>query len=173
MKIEGFTKIIGNLPYYITSGILEHILLNAVNTRKIVFMTQKEVYQKLTDKKEVSPLTLLLNYVCKIGNAKTVNRNSFVPVPHVDSSYFCLTPNENIENKDNKALFKLISKIFIHKRKTILNCLTSTINDKDIALAILKEMNIDERLRPEQLDINFYINLLNMLKSKDFISKIL
>lgn len=173
MEIDGFTKIIGNLPYYITSGIMEHVLLNAVNTQKIVFMTQKEVYQKLTDRKEVSPLTLLLNYVCKISNAKTVNRNSFVPVPHVDSSYFCLTPNENIKNKDNKVLFKLMSKIFIHKRKTILNCLTSMINDKDIALAILKEMNVDERLRPEQLDIKFYINLLNMLKSKDFISKIL
>ena len=63
-------------------------------------------------------------------------------------------------------------KLFIHKRKTVLNCLGSTINDKESAAEILKEMNVSENLRPEQLDINFYKNLLNMLKSKDFISKI-
>ena len=50
-NLSGFTKIIGNLPYYITSGILEYVLLNAVNAKQLVFMTQKEVYQKLTDKK--------------------------------------------------------------------------------------------------------------------------
>lgn len=170
--ISSYTKIVGNLPYYITSGILEYVLLNAVNAKQLVFMTQKEVYQKLTDKKEISPLILLMRYVSKISACKNVNKNNFVPVPHVDSSYFSLTPNENIKNEDNKLLYKLMVKIFIHKRKTILNCLGSTINDKESAAEILKEMNVSENLRPEQLDINFYKNLLNMLKSKDFISKI-
>ena len=171
--VSKYTKIVGNLPYYITSGILEYVLLNAVNAKKLVFMTQKEVYQKLTDKKEISPLILLMRYVSTISNAKNVNKNNFTPVPHVDSSYFSLTPNENIKNKDNKLLYKLMVKIFIHKRKTILNCLGNTISDKEKAASILKEMNVSENLRPEQLDINFYINLLNMLKSNDFITKIM
>lgn len=170
--LSKYTKIVGNLPYYITSGILEYVLLNGVNAKTITLMTQKEVYQKLTDKKEVSPLTLLLKYTCDISSAKIVNRNSFVPVPHVDSAYFTLTPNENIKNSENKELYKLMNKIFIHKRKTILNCLTSVIGDKGNAFRILCELGISELLRPEQLPIDFYINLLNMLKSKDFISKI-
>ena len=45
--LKGYTKIIGNLPYYITSGIIEHLLTNAVDSQKIVLMTQKEVYPKL------------------------------------------------------------------------------------------------------------------------------
>ena len=45
--ISGFNKIIGNLPYYITTSILEKLLLDGVNAEKIVLMTQKEVYPKL------------------------------------------------------------------------------------------------------------------------------
>ncbi|MCR5332689.1 MAG: 16S rRNA (adenine(1518)-N(6)/adenine(1519)-N(6))-dimethyltransferase RsmA [Bacilli bacterium] len=171
--LSGYTKIIGNLPYYITSGIIEYLLLNAKNATVITLMTQKEVYQKLIDKKEVSPLSLLLHYVTKITSSKTVGRNSFAPIPHVDSTYFTLIPNENIKNEDNKALYKLMCKIFLHKRKTILNCLSNVTNSKEISLDILQKLNVSELKRPEQLDINFYIDVLNILKSNDFITKIL
>lgn len=166
--LSGYTKIIGNLPYYITSGIIEYVLLNAIHTRKITFMVQKEVFQKLTDKKEISPLTLLLNYVSKISSGTTVNRNAFVPVPHVDSSFFTLTPNENILNPDNKDLYRLMCQMFLYRRKTILNNLTMYLKSKEVATEILNKLNVSPLMRPEQLTIDFYINLLNILKSNDF-----
>lgn len=172
MDVSNFDKIIGNLPYYITSEIIEYLLLNATNASKIVLMTQKEVYPKLTNKGDVSPLSLLLNYVSDISSPMSVSRNNFVPIPHVDSVVFTLTPNQNIKNEDNKKLFRLMKSIFLHRRKTILNCLSSTIGDKLVAANLLKELNVSELKRPEQLDINFYLNLLKLLKSKDFISKI-
>ena len=52
--LSSYTKIIGNLPYYITSGIIEHILLNATNVQEVVLMVQKEVLVKLNSK-EISP----------------------------------------------------------------------------------------------------------------------
>ena len=162
--LAGYTKIIGNLPYYITSGIIEHILVNAVGAKKIVLMTQKEVYPKLL-KSFISPLSLLLNYVCEISSPFNVGRNNFTPVPHVDSVVFELTPNENIKNKDNKELLKLMQKLFLHRRKTILNCLQSVVGDKEKADQILKTMKVNPQLRPEQLDIQFYISLLKVLKS--------
>ena len=159
-----YSKIIGNLPYYITSGIIEHVLLNAINAKKIVLMCQKEVYPKLL-KSFISPLSLLLNYVCNISLPINVGRNNFIPVPHVDSVVFTLTPNENIKKTENKALHNLMQKLFLHRRKTILNCLQNVIGDKTKAQSILTNMKVNSQLRPEQLDINFYISLLKMLKS--------
>lgn len=169
--LSSYDKIIGNLPYYITSGIIEKLLLEGVNCKKFVLMTQKEVYPKLL-KNFVSPLSLFLNYVCEISSAKPVGRNNFAPVPHVDSVYFSLTPNKNIKNEDNKLLYKLICKLFLLRRKTILNNLDNVIKDKKQSEEILASMNVNLQLRPEQLDINFYRKLLELLKSKNLSNKI-
>lgn len=162
--LSKYTKIIGNLPYYITSGIIEHILLNATNAQKIVLMTQKEVYPKLL-KDFKSPLSLLLNHVSDISSPLGVSRNNFVPVPHVDSVVFSLTPNANIKNENNKELYKLMQTIFLHRRKIILNCLQNVTKDKDKAEHILTKLGVSTLLRPEQLPIDFYISLLKELKS--------
>ena len=162
--VSKYTKIIGNLPYYITSGIIEHLLVNAKCAKKIVLMTQKEVYPKLL-KSNKSPLSILLNYVADISNPMQVGRNNFSPIPHVDSVVFVLIPNENIVKPENGELLKLMQKIFLHRRKTILNCLQSVTGDKEKSQSILAKMNIDSNLRPEQLSIEFYINLLKQLKS--------
>lgn len=171
-NVNNYSKIVGNLPYYITSGIIEYLLLNAVNSKRIVLMVQKEVYNKLTDRKKISPLTLLLNYVAKISSSKIVGRNNFSPAPHVDSAVFVLEPNQNIKNADNKLLYRLMSKLFLHRRKTISNCLQTILPDKESVVQILDELGLSPLLRPEQIDIVIYIKLLNLLKSKDFITKI-
>lgn len=169
--LSNYDKIIGNLPYYITSGIIEHILISAKNAKRIVLMTQKEVYPKLL-KDFKSPLSLLLNYVCEISSPLSVSRNNFTPVPHVDSVVFTLVPNENIKKDENKELLKLMKQLFLHRRKTILNCLQNITKDKAASEKILKEMNVNPLLRPEQLDIDFYISLLKVLKSFDFNNRI-
>ena len=162
--VSKYTKIVGNLPYYITSGIIEHLVVNAKSAEKIVLMCQKEVYPKLLSS-FVSPLSLLLNHVCEISAPINVGRNNFTPVPHVDSVVFVLTPNENIIKPDNIELLKLMQQLFLHRRKTILNCLQNVIKSKEKAEAILKLCNIDFNLRPEQLKIESYILLLKTLKS--------
>lgn len=162
--LKGYTKIIGNLPYYITSSIIEHILVSAIDAKKVVLMTQKEVYPKLLSS-FVSPLSLLLNYVCDISQPYAVGRNNFSPVPHVDSVVFELIPNKNIKNPENKELLNLMQQLFLHRRKTILNCLQNVTKDKERASQILDELGIDKMLRPEQLNINFYKSLLKALKS--------
>ena len=160
--LSNYTKIIGNLPYYITSSIIEHILLTATNAKKIVLMTQKEVYPKLLASFK-SPLSLFLNYVADISAPKDVGRNNFAPIPHVDSVVFTLTPNKNIKNEDNKKMLKLMQQLFLLRRKNILNNLTNIVKDKEKAREILAKLGVDTNLRPEQLDINFYISLLKEL----------
>ena len=165
--LSNYTKIVGNLPYYITSGIIEHILLTAVNAKSVVLMTQKEVYFKLL--KEVSPLTLLLKYVSKMELIKEVGRNNFSPVPHVDSLVFKLTPNENIKNPINSRLYKVMNNLFLHRRKTIYNCLGMLVKSKETAKTLLDELKIEENTRPEQITIEKYIELTKLLTDKKLI----
>jgi 16S rRNA (adenine1518-N6/adenine1519-N6)-dimethyltransferase len=160
--LTGFNKIIGNLPYYITSGIIEKLLLDAKDAEVIVLMTQKEVYPKLLSSNK-SPLSLFLNYVADISSPIEVGRNNFAPVPHVDSVVFVLTPNENIKNKENEKLFKVMKQLFLLRRKNILNNLSNLVKNKEKAREILEKMGIDTNKRPEELSIEFYINLLKML----------
>ena len=160
--IKGFNKIIGNLPYYITTSIIEKLLLDATNCERIVLMTQKEVYPKLLENNK-SPLSLFLNYVANISSPIDVGRNNFAPVPHVDSVVFVLTPNKNMKNEGNKELFKIMKQLFLLRRKNILNNLTNLVKNKEKAREILEKMKIDTNKRPEELPFEFYINLLKML----------
>ena len=157
-----YNKIIGNLPYYITSSIIEKLLVDAPNVEKLVLMTQKEVYPKLL-KTNKSPLSLFLNYVADISPAIEVGRNNFAPIPHVDSVVFVLTPNKNIRNEENAKLFKLIKQLFLLRRKNILNNLVNVTKDKEAAKNLLNKLNVDVNKRPEELPIEFYINLLRLL----------
>ena len=160
--IKVYTKIVGNLPYYITTGIIEKLVVDAKNAKTIVLMTQKEVYPKLL-KENKSPLSLFLNYIANISSPIEVGRNNFAPVPHVDSVVFVITPNENIKNEDNEKLFKTIKQLFLLRRKNILNNLTNLVKNKEKAREILEKMQTDTNKRPEELPIEFYINLLKMI----------
>jgi 16S rRNA A1518/A1519 N6-dimethyltransferase RsmA/KsgA/DIM1 with predicted DNA glycosylase/AP lyase activity len=79
----------GNLPYYITSGIVEKILFGANHASRVVLMVQKEAADRLLAKpgsKEYSPLSLYLNYVATVKRAFNVARTAFVPAPHIEST---------------------------------------------------------------------------------------
>ena len=164
--VSSYDLIIGNLPYYITSGIIEYLLLNATNAKRLVLMVQKEAYYRLIDKKEKSPLSLLLSYVGKTNVVCNVTRNAFAPVPHVDSLCFVVELNEFVKDNNNKLLYKLMCALFLYRRKNILNCLTNLLKDKSVAQEILREANILENVRPEALSINEYKNLLKILNNK-------
>ena len=160
--LSSFNKIIGNLPYYITSSIIEKLLLDAKNAELMVLMTQKEVYPKLLSLNK-SPLSLFLNYVADISSPIDVGRTNFTPVPHVDSVVFTIKPNENIKNLDNERLYKVIKQLFLLRRKNILNNLSNLVKNKEKAKEILEKMGVDTNKRPEEFPIEFYINLLKMI----------
>ena len=161
-NLEGYNKIIGNLPYYITSSIIEKLLLDGQNAELMVLMTQKEVFPKLL-RAHKSPLSLFLNYVAEISYPTDVNRNNFAPIPHVDSVVFTLKPNKNIKNPDNLRLYKTLKQLFLLRRKNILNNLANFVQNKEKAREILEKMGVDSNKRPEELPVEFYINLLKML----------
>lgn len=164
INIKRFDKIVGNLPYYITSDILEKMLLES-EASEMVFMVQKEALMRLLkiDKKDATPLSLLLNDIANIKLLINVPRTAFTPAPRVDSVVFKMTFNEKRSNPKLKENYKIMTKLFKNRRKTVLNNLDSYINDKELSKQILKEAGIYEKLRPEQISIEQYYSLTNML----------
>ena len=149
--------IVANLPYYITSDILEHIITTNANLYSIHAMVQKEVALKLTDTSYHSPLTYMIESIGTIGLDMTVSKNVFSPAPHVDSAIISI-----MKTKDyNPLLSKILKTAFTQKRKTIYNNLKALFQDK--TSDILKKCQIDEKTRPEQLTIDDYLKLTHYL----------
>lgn len=149
--------IIANLPYYITSDILEHIICSQASLSSIHAMVQKEVALKLTDTQYHSPLTFMIESIGTISLDMHVSRNVFSPAPRVDSAIIAI----HIHKEYNILLTHLLKQAFTQKRKTIYNNLKGLFNEQ--TKNILEECHILENKRPEELAIEDYLNLTKYL----------
>ena len=154
-----YTKvcIVANLPYYITSDIIEHIIVSDANLLSVHAMVQKEVALKLTDKSNRSPLTFMIESIGTISLDMNVSKNVFSPAPHVDSAIISIKKQRQYYD----LLTVILKTAFTQKRKTIYNNLKELFKDK--TLTILEQCGIDAKLRPEQLTIEQYIELTKYL----------
>lgn len=149
--------VVANLPYYITSDILEHIITSQADIDSIHVMVQKEVALKLTDQNYHSPLTFMIESVGKSSLDMTISKNVFSPAPRVDSAILSIV----IEKAYNPLLTKILKYAFTQKRKTIYNNLKSLFFDE--TEKILKACDIDVKKRPEELKIEDYQKLTHYL----------
>lgn len=156
--------IIGNLPYYITTPIIEKITKEDLNPKEMYFMVQKEVAERLTSppkNKEYGYITVYLKYFYNIEKLFDVSKNSFFPIPNVESAVIKLTKHNLYQVIDENKFIKLISDAFKHKRKTLLNNLSSY--DKNLIKSILEKHNYSNLVRAEELPIEVFIELANAL----------
>lgn len=166
MDMTPYSLIIGNLPYYITSSLVEKILLGAPRCRRAVIMVQKEAADRFlpnAKKAAVSPLGLYLNYVATVKRKLSVPRRSFVPAPHVDSCV--LTIDFDLAKHDEAAqkAYLLAQKLFASRRKSLLNNLKALLKDPEKAEAILKKADIQPLARPEEVGFPSYLTLSKLL----------
>lgn len=162
-----YRKIVGNLPYYITSALIERVLLTAVNAMKIVFMVQKEAANRILAKvgtKDYSPLNVLLNLYGTCKREFNVGHDAFAPAPHVNSTVFSLVPKHELEAKELQGVYSLCCALFAERRKTIANNLKKQTDD---APEVLGKAKINPSSRPENLTENDYLTLYRLLKGKD------
>ena len=156
--VEEFKKeykkvcIVANLPYYITTDILEHIISSGAPLTSIHAMVQKEVALKYTDPHFKSPLTLMIESVGDISLDMNVSKNVFSPAPRVDSAILSI----RIHKPYNPLLTPILNKAFTQKRKTIYNNLKEGFENP---LDVLEQCHIDKSKRPEQLSIDDYLRL--------------
>ena len=158
-------KIVANLPYYITTPIIMKLLEEKLDIDSITVMIQKEVADRLTaipGKKNTGAITYSVYYYSEAEEVRTVPNTSFVPAPEVESEEIKLTIRKEpvIKVLNEEKLFKLIKIAFMQRRKTLINAISnSNLATKDKIKEILYELDIDERVRGENLSIEDFAKI--------------
>jgi 16S rRNA (adenine1518-N6/adenine1519-N6)-dimethyltransferase len=166
-------KIIGNIPYSITTPIIEKIFSYS-NWEVAVIMVQKEVAKRILavpGTKFFSRLTLWTNFYSKTEPLFEVKRTCFIPVPKVDSFVIKFYPNYEYQDFEYKEfLFKIISFVFSQRRKTILNSLSNALKiDKKLAKEYLLTSGIDLNSRPETISLERFMKLTENISKNLFL----
>jgi 16S rRNA (adenine1518-N6/adenine1519-N6)-dimethyltransferase len=164
---SGLLRIIGNLPYNISTPLLFHLLEYAAEIQDMHFMLQKEVVQRLAatvGNSHYGRLSIMVQYHCDVIALFDVPPEAFTPPPKVESSVVRLIPHKTIDffAKDYKHFADVVRQAFNQRRKTLRNCLKTFMNDNDWAMS-----GINPQLRPEQLSVKDYVKLSNALVDKD------
>ena len=159
-------RVVGNIPYNITSPILFKLFENNTIVQDAVFMVQYEVAKRMTAKmgsKDYGILSVLLEYFGNTKLAFKVSPNVFYPKPNVDSAVVHINFNDKRNNSEFNLMFKSIVKsAFGNRRKTLKNSLSNGI----FAEVNFSDCGIDLSLRAEQLNVNDFIKLAEFASNK-------
>ena len=164
-------KVIGNLPYNISSPFLEKLINHRDLIREAVLMLQYEFARRLLSQpgvKDYGGITVLTRYNASIKRLFEVSREAFHPRPKVGSMVISVNMGEFHPRRavDEELFKKVVKGAFAHRRKTVLNSLKGTLKDYEgekISIA-LKDCGIDPRRRAETIDIEEYLSLTATLK---------
>jgi 16S rRNA (adenine1518-N6/adenine1519-N6)-dimethyltransferase len=156
-------RLVGNLPYNISTPLLFHLLDTKEYIRDMHFMLQREVVDRLSaspGEKSYGRLSVMIQYHCRVMPLIPVPPSSFNPAPKVQSAVVRLTPYDEPPHKaeNPELLSKIVSLCFQQRRKTLKNCLNS------YAQYILSDTNtVDLTKRPEQLSVAEFVDLSNCI----------
>ena len=154
---------VGNLPYYITTAIINKIVEEA-NPYEITIMIQKEValrFMANPHTRDYSSISVFLQYNFDIEKVCNVSKNCFEPIPKVDSMVIKLKRNKKYKSTNEELLYKLIKDSFKQKRKNLKNNLGNY--DLNKIESLLKERNKTLSCRAEELSVEDFVCLSNNL----------
>ncbi|WP_461225577.1 16S rRNA (adenine(1518)-N(6)/adenine(1519)-N(6))-dimethyltransferase RsmA [Lacticaseibacillus suihuaensis] len=165
-------KVVANLPYYITTPILMHLIDTPIDFASITVMMQKEVAARLTaqpNSKDYGSLSIGVQQNMDVAVAFTVSRTAFVPAPNVDSAIVTLRRREQplVAVADQAAFDKLVRGSFVARRKTLWNNLTNLFGKDEVTkaklTAALAAVDVAPNNRAEQLSIATFAALTDAL----------
>lgn len=157
-------RVIGNLPYNISTPLLFHLLEHSHAIRDMMFMVQKEVADRLAAKpnsKDYGRLSVMIQWQCHVEQLFDVGPGAFSPPPQVESSIVRLVPRQPSEkiNIDARLFGKVVQAAFAQRRKTLRNSLKGTVSDEMFTRA-----GIDSMRRAETLTIEEFARLSDTLR---------
>jgi len=156
-------RIVGNLPYNISTPLIFHLLDFKDDISDMHFMLQNEVVKRITaesNSKAYGRLSVMVQYHCKTEYLFFVGPESFDPPPKVDSAILRLSPwkDQPYKAKDEKHLSQLVAQAFSMRRKTLRNNLKKIMSSEQI-----EQLEIDPSNRAESLNISDFVKLSNFV----------
>ncbi|MFQ5660693.1 MAG: 16S rRNA (adenine(1518)-N(6)/adenine(1519)-N(6))-dimethyltransferase RsmA [Gammaproteobacteria bacterium] len=164
---NGKLKVIGNLPYNITTPLLFHLLNQIGCIEEMLFMMQKEVVDRICanpHSRDYGRLTVMLQSQCQAERLFAVSQEAFLPPPNVKSSVVRLTPlpPQEYKIKDQGLFGRIVKQAFNHRRKTLRNALKGLVDE-----AALARHGIASTSRAENLTVHDYARIANTLYDMD------
>ncbi|MGV6857840.1 MAG: 16S rRNA (adenine(1518)-N(6)/adenine(1519)-N(6))-dimethyltransferase RsmA [bacterium] len=156
-------RVVGNLPYNISTPLIFHLLDNAPLIRDMHFLLQKEVVDRITAApggKDYGRLSVMVQYRCEAIKLFHVGPGAFHPPPKVDSAFIRIVPlsSPSPVAHDLQAFAALVKLCFTQRRKTLRRILKQQANEEHFTQA-----GIDPGLRPERLSVADFVNLSNAI----------
>lgn len=154
-------RVIGNLPYNISTPLIFHLLNYHELIFDMHFMLQKEVVDRISAKagdKHYGRLSIMVQYHCETDALFEVPPHAFYPPPQVDSAVVRLIPYQvrPFHANDYAHFSEMVKIAFSHRRKTLRNCFKDILLPED-----WEQLNVDSHLRPEQLTVAEYVKISN------------
>ncbi len=170
---EQAIRIIGNLPYNISTPLIFHLLSQASSIKDMHFMLQKEVVDRLSacpGDSLYGRLSVMVQYYCQVESLFIVGPESFDPAPRVNSAIVRMTPYKMLPFHvyDIKILENIVRIGFHQRRKTLRNNYKGILSNEDFEI-----LNIDSALRPERLDVESFVRISNFVYSNYKKSKVM
>ena len=168
-------KVVANLPYYITTPILMHLIESGIPFSEFVVMMQREVADRISaqpNTKAYGSLSIAVQYYMTAKVAFIVPRTVFVPAPNVDSAILKMVRRDQpaVEVQDEKFFFKVSKTSFVHRRKTLWNNLTSHFGKSEETkaklTAALEQAELSPSVRGEALTLADFARLADALKKQ-------
>ena len=168
-------KVVANLPYYITTPILMHLIESGIPFSEFVVMMQKEVADRISaqpNTKAYGSLSIAVQYYMTAKVAFIVPRTVFVPAPNVDSAILKMVrrPEPAVAVEDESFFFKVSKASFTHRRKTLWNNLTGYFGKaeevKDKLTKALDQAGLSPSVRGEALSLAEFARLADALKGQ-------
>ena len=165
-RSEKRLRIVGNLPYNISTQLIFHLLSHANDVEDMHFMLQKEVVDRMAagpGENNYGRLGIMAQYYCKVESLFVVPPGAFNPAPKVDSAIIRLTPYRELPYVADEVeqLQTVVRTAFNMRRKTLRNNLKPLLSAEEI-----EALNIDPGLRPEKLPISDFVAISNYLSQK-------
>ncbi len=165
-------RIVGNLPYNISTPLLFHLLESSQHIQDMVFMLQKEVVDRICaipGSKKYGRLSVMMQYHCHPEWLFDVNPESFDPIPQVTSAIIRLTPHRQppVKINDISVFKKVVAQAFSQRRKTLRNSLKTMINED-----VFINLGIDPGARAETISLSDFARLSNEFEPDEIDLKI-
>ena len=168
-------KVVANLPYYITTPILMHLIESGIPFSEFVVMMQREVADRISaqpNTKAYGSLSIAVQYYMTAKVAFIVPRTVFVPAPNVDSAILKMVRRDQpaVAVQDEKFFFKVSKASFVHRRKTLWNNLTSHFGKSEETkaklTAALEQAELSPSVRGEALTLADFARLADALEAQ-------